>query len=119
MRTQRSSIHTFFSAQKGKFFADTKSTSKILLVLARCFYLYSSGYVRIPVKEIEISVGRRTFGGIFARIIQRAYRRYRKRPVSLAKYAWNAIRYVDAYENQRFPTRNFVRVLSGNDFYCI
>src|SRR4051794_24337427 len=68
-------------------------TSKVHRKLAQSFYSHISRYNRISAEEI--SVGRRAFGWIYARIIQRAYRRYRKRPATLAKCAWNAIRYYD------------------------
>jgi hypothetical protein len=54
---------------------------KILPAVVRNCYLHSSNYYRIPA------------GGIFARIIQRAYRKYRKRPASLVKCDWGALRY--------------------------
>ena len=75
-------------------------TSRVHRILARSFYSYSSRYVRIPVNETEISVGRIAFGGTYARIIQRAYRRYRKRPATLANCAWNAYRYVAFRKDQ-------------------
>src|SRR3954451_23420189 len=68
-------------------------TSKVHRTLAQSFYSHISRYNKISAEEI--SVGRRAFGWIYARIIQRAYRRYRKRPATLAKCAWNAIRYYD------------------------
>jgi hypothetical protein len=75
-------------------------TSRVHRILARSFHSYSPGYVRIPVNETEISVGRIAFGGTYARIIQRAYRRYRKRPATLANCAWNAYRYVAFRKDQ-------------------
>ena len=73
-------------------------TSRVHRILARSFY--SPSYARIPANEIEISVGRIAFGGTYARIIQRAYRRYRKRPATLANCAWNAIRYLAFRKDQ-------------------
>ena len=73
-------------------------TSRVHRILARSFYLHSSSYNRISAEEI--SIGRRTFGVIYARIIQRAYRRYRKRPATLAYCAWNAIRYLAFRKDQ-------------------
>ena len=62
---------------------------------------------------------RKTFGVIYARIIQQTYRRYKKKPASLAKCAWNAIRYYD----NREELRNFVSLFSQLDekrrLYCI
>jgi hypothetical protein len=81
-------------------------TSKVHRKLAQSFYLHTSRYNRISAEEI--SVGRRAFGEIYARIIQRAYRRYKKKPASLAKCAWNAIRYYDNREELRhFSSRYF------------
>ena len=76
-------------------------TSRVHRILARSFYSYLPGYARNTAKVISVG---RTFGVIYARIIQRAYRRYRKKPASLAKCAWNAIRYYD----NREELRNFV-----------
>jgi hypothetical protein len=66
--------------KKGQFLADIIFVLKILPAVVRNCYLHSSNYYRIPAE------------GIFARIIQRAYRKYRKRPASLAKCAWSALR---------------------------
>ena len=73
-------------------------TSRVHRILAQSFY--SPRYARIPINEIEISVGRIAFVGTYARIIQRAYRRYRKRPATLANCAWNAYRYVAFRKDQ-------------------
>src|ERR1044071_3137315 len=97
--------HFFFLCVKGT--TVTMPTSRVHRILARSFYSYSPGYVRIPVNETEISVGRIAFGGTYARIIQRAYRRYRKKspllPLAhlLTKCTWNAIRYYDNKEELR------------------
>jgi hypothetical protein len=61
-------------------------TTWVLPVIVR-HHVYRSGYYKIPA-----NIGR-TIGGIYARIIQRAYRKYRKRPATLAKCAWNASTY--------------------------
>ena len=77
-------------------------TSRVHRILARSFY--SPSYARIPANEKEISVGRIAFIGAYTRIIQRAYRRYRKKspllPLAhlLTKCTWNAIRYYDNKE---------------------
>lgn len=79
-------------------------TSRVHRILARSFYSYSPGYARNTAKEISVG---RTFGEIYARIIQRAYRKYRKKSASvplvhlLAKCTWNAIRYYDNKEELR------------------
>jgi hypothetical protein len=73
-------------------------TSKVHRTLAQSFYSHTSRYNKISAEEI--SVGRRAFGWIYARIIQRAYRRYRKRPTTLAQCAWNAIRYLSFRKDQ-------------------
>jgi hypothetical protein len=101
-------IHTFFFffCVKGIIFTDTMSTSKTHSRIAWSFFSYSPIYIINPVKEEDISLGRRTFGEIYARIIQRAYRRYRKKPASLAKCAWNAIRYYDNRKELRGYSAN-------------
>src|SRR4051812_22359226 len=86
----------FFLCIKGT--TVTMPTSRVHRILARSFYLHPSSYNRISAEEI--SVGRRTFGEIYAQIIQRAYRRYRKRPATLANCTWNAIRYVAFRKDQ-------------------
>src|SRR4051794_7251530 len=80
-------------------------TSRVHRILAQSFYSYSPGYARNTAKVISVE---KTFGVIYARIIQRAYRRYKKKHASLAKCAWNAIRYYDNREELRqFFSRYF------------
>ena len=98
-------------------------TSRVHRILAQSFY--SPGYARNTAKEISVG---KTFGGTYARIIQRAYRRYRKKsqPLPLVhlltKCTWNAIRYYDNREELRdfvslFPQldgkRRLYRILLG------
>src|ERR1043165_1396161 len=89
--------HFFFLCVKGT--TVTMPTSRVHRILAQSFY--SPGYARNTAKEISVG---KTFGGTYARIIQRAYRRYRKKsqPLPLVhlltKCTWNAIRY---YDNRR------------------
>src|SRR3954471_367763 len=96
MITQWYLIYTFFFCIKG--ITVIMPTSKVHRKLAQSFYLHTSRYNRISAEEI--SVGRRAFGEIYARIIQRAYRNYKKKPASLAKCTWNAIRYYDKREER-------------------
>src|SRR3954452_17361216 len=93
----RSYSHIFFLYIKGT--SVRMPTSRVHRILAQSFYSHSSSYNINPAEEI--SIGRRTFGEIYARIIQRTYRRYRKKPASLAKCACNAIRYYDNREELR------------------
>src|SRR5256885_15786439 len=83
-------------------------TSRVHRILAQSFYSYSPGYTRNTAKVISV---RKTFGVIYVRIIQRAYRRYRKKPASLAKCTWNAIKY---YDNMK-ELRDFVSLFSQLD----
>src|SRR2546423_14681141 len=90
--------HFFFLCIKGT--TVTMPASRVHQILAQSFYSYSPGYARIPINEIEIPVGRIAFVGAYARIIQRAYRRYRKRSATLANCVWNAIRYLAFRKDQ-------------------
>ena len=89
-------------------------TSRVHRILARSFY--SPGYARNTAKEISV---RRTFGVIYARIIQQAYRQYRKKPASLAKCTWNAIRYYDNMKELRDFVSLFLQLDEKRRFYRI
>jgi len=88
-------------------------TSRVHRILAWSFYSFSPGYARNTAKEISV---RKTFGVIYARIIQWAYRRYRKKPASLAKCTWNTIRYYDNREELKDFAGLFFQLDEKKDF---
>src|SRR5215207_334611 len=51
------------------------------------------------------------FENFYVTVIQRAYRNYKKRPESLAKQVWKAVRYDGTPDNRKFlrgiPTREY------------